>query len=74
LPDGSPSEYAKLGGRFRAEALVGEKAGERFAAGQAILPDVAQEEIVGQLESGDAMGVEFAFDITVNADDSAATG
>lgn len=74
LPDGTQSEYAKLGGRFRAEPLVGAHVGERFAAGTCILPDVAQDEIVGQIESGDVQAVEFALDITVNVDDSAATG
>lgn len=68
-------DWTALIGEFVAERLTGEKAGARYRTGVMFLPDVALDlvlPLVSGLEKGS--GVELAFGIGVEKDDTSSTG
>lgn len=68
-------DFTALTGDFVAEAVTGDKAGQRFRTGQLFLPDVALGlivPIVDNLGKGDS--VELAFMVGITPDDDSATG
>lgn len=68
--EGDNGPWTGLKGQFRATNLL---TGEEFSSGKCFLPNVAQDMVVGAIMADGASAVEFAFDISVQFEESAAT-
>lgn len=64
-------EWLAFIGQFQAVNL---KTNEVFRSGKMFLPTVAQDMLLGAVQSVDSSGVEFAFDIGIMRDDEAQVG
>lgn len=68
-------DWTALTGDFVAEALVGDKAGQKFRTGQLFLPDVALNLILPVVEEiGRNGAVEMAFSVGITAEATSNTG
>lgn len=61
-------------GQFKAIALTGENEGVEFVSSVCFMPDVAMDMVEAQMMADGVSSVEFAFDISIVADEDSATG